>query len=168
MTTTTGSVPHQEDIATLRSEIRQFLADAPKPQLLRDYGPTPTAADVEPGRTWHRYLVDHGWACLNWPVEYGGADASVARQAVFAEECARAGVPRQFHITGVDLVGPVLIKYGTDEQRARHLEPIRRSDEIWTQLFSEPGAGSDLAGVRTRADRIDSGTPSIIEGKAAA
>jgi alkylation response protein AidB-like acyl-CoA dehydrogenase len=146
-----------EDVATLRSEIRRFLADAPKPDGLRDYGPTPTAADVEPGRAWHRYLLEHGWACLNWPAEYGGADASVARQAIFGEECARAGVPRQFHIVGLDLVGPALINYGTAAQKARYLEPIRRGDEIWTQLFSEPGAGSDLAGVLTRAQQTDTG-----------
>jgi alkylation response protein AidB-like acyl-CoA dehydrogenase len=81
----------------------------------------------------------------------------VAQQAVFAEECARAGVPRQLGITGIDLVGPVLFKFGTDEQKSRYLEPIRRGDDIWCQLFSEPGAGSDLAGVRTKAQPTDSG-----------
>ncbi|EUA23135.1 acyl-CoA dehydrogenase, N-terminal domain protein [Mycobacterium xenopi 4042] len=81
----------------------------------------------------------------------------MAYQAIFAEECARAGVPRQLAIAGVDLVGPVLIKFGTAEQKARYLEPIRLGDHIWTQLFSEPGAGSDLAGVRTRAEKTDTG-----------
>jgi alkylation response protein AidB-like acyl-CoA dehydrogenase len=73
---------------------------------------------------------------------------------VFAEECARADVPRQVSICGPDLVGPILIKFGTPEQKARFLEPIRLGEHIWTQLFSEPGAGSDLAGVRTRAERV--------------
>ncbi|HEV7852379.1 MAG TPA: acyl-CoA dehydrogenase family protein, partial [Mycobacterium sp.] len=146
-----------EDTAALRSHIRTFLENAPRPADLRNYGPTPTSADVEPGRAWHKYLAEHGYVCLHWPAEYGGADASVAYQAIFAEECARAGVPRQLGITGVDLVGPVLIKFGTDEQKSRYLEPIRLGDDIWTQLFSEPGAGSDLAGVRTKAERTPTG-----------
>ena len=145
------------DIAAARAQIRSFLADAPKPAGLRNYGPTPTADDVEPGRTWHRYLADHGYTCLHWPVEFGGAAATVAYQAVFAEECARAGVPRQLNITGADLVGPVLIKFGSQEQKNRYLDPIRLGDDLWCQLFSEPGAGSDLASVRTRAERTPTG-----------
>jgi alkylation response protein AidB-like acyl-CoA dehydrogenase len=146
-----------EDVAALRSQIHSFLESAPKPAGLRNYGPTPTADDVGPGRAWHKHLAKHGYVCLHWPVEFGGADASVAFQAIFAEECARAGVPRQLGITAIDLVGPVLIKFGTDEQRARYLEPIRLGDDIWTQLFSEPGAGSDLASVRTKAEKTPAG-----------
>jgi alkylation response protein AidB-like acyl-CoA dehydrogenase len=145
------------DLDTLRRDIRTFLEAAPKPLGLRNYGQTPTAPDVEPGRTWHRYLADHGYACLHWPTEHGGADASVAFQAIFAEECARAGVPRQVSIAGPDLVGPVLIKFGTDEQKATYLEPIRTGEHVWCQLFSEPGAGSDLAAVRTRAQKTETG-----------
>jgi alkylation response protein AidB-like acyl-CoA dehydrogenase len=152
-----GSPDLVEDIDALRAEFREFLERAPKPAGLRNYGPTPTADDVEPGRVWHRYLADHGYTCLHWPLEFGGAAATVAYQAMFAEECARAGVPRQLNITGPDLVGPVLIKFGTDEQKARYLDGIRRGDDVWTQLFSEPGAGSDLASVRTRADRTATG-----------
>src|SRR3954469_21833684 len=113
-----------EDLAALRTQFRELLDAAPKPARLRNYGPTPTAEDVEPGRAWHRYLADHGYTCLHWPLEFGGAAASVAYQAVFAEECASAGVPRQLNITGADLVGPVLIKFGTNEQKDRYLEPI--------------------------------------------
>jgi alkylation response protein AidB-like acyl-CoA dehydrogenase len=145
------------DVEAFRAEIREFLHRAPKPDGLRDYGPTPTAADVESGRRWHRYLADHGYTCLHWPREHGGADAPVAIQATFAEECANAGVPRQLNITSVDLVGPVLIRFGSDQQKGRYLEPIRLGEHVWCQLFSEPGAGSDLAGVRTRAKRTDTG-----------
>nr|WP_082122990.1 acyl-CoA dehydrogenase [Mycobacterium nebraskense] len=145
------------DVDALRAEIRSFLHSAPRPAGLRNYGPTPTADDVGPGRIWHRYLADHGYACLHWPREFGGAAATVAYQAVFAEECARAEVPRQLNITGADLVGPVLIKFGSQEQKDRYLEPIRLGDDVWCQLFSEPGAGSDLAGVRTRAERTTTG-----------
>jgi alkylation response protein AidB-like acyl-CoA dehydrogenase len=146
-----------DDVSAVRTEIRAFLEHAPRPAGLRNYGPTPTADDVEPGRIWHRYLADHGYACLSWPREFGGAAATVVYQAAFAEECARAGVPRQLNITGADLVGPVLIKFGSREQKDSHLEPIRLGDDIWCQLFSEPGAGSDLAGVRTRAERTATG-----------
>ncbi len=146
-----------EDIDAVRAQVREFLDNAPKPTGLRNYGPTPTADDVEAGQEWHRYLAEHGYACLHWPLEFGGAAASVAYQAVFAEECARASVPRQLNITGADLVGPVLIKFGSQDQKDRYLEGIRLGDDIWTQLFSEPGAGSDLASVRTRAEHTDNG-----------
>jgi alkylation response protein AidB-like acyl-CoA dehydrogenase len=146
-----------QDLDDLRSRCRSFLENAPKPEGLRNYGPTPTAEDIEPGRAWHKYLAEHGYACLHWPVDHGGADASVAYQAIFAEECARAGVPRQLAITGIDLAGPILIKFGTAEQKSRYLEPIRLGDHVWTQLFSEPGAGSDLAGVRTKAEKTATG-----------
>lgn len=145
------------DIDILRREIRTFLESAPKPLGLRNYGPTPTASDVEPGRVWHRYLADHGYACLHWPREYGGADAPLALQAVFAEECARARLPRQVSIAGPDLVGPVLIRFGTDLQKARYLEPIRTGDHVWCQLFSEPNAGSDLGAASTRAEKTATG-----------
>jgi alkylation response protein AidB-like acyl-CoA dehydrogenase len=146
-----------EDVDALRAQFRSFLECAPKPPGLRNYGPTPTVEDIEPGRAWHRYLDNSGYVCLHWPVEYGGADASVAYQAVFAEECARAGVPRQLAITAIDLAGPILIKFGSDEQKSRYLEPIRTGEHVWTQLFSEPGAGSDLAGVRTKAQKTATG-----------
>lgn len=141
----------------LRREIRHFLERSPKPDGLRNYGPTPAPADVAAGRAWNRYLAQHGFACLHWPREYGGAAASAMFQALFAEECARAGVPRQVSIAGPDLVGPVLIAFGTDDQKRRFLEKIRVGDHVWCQLFSEPGAGSDLAAVRTQATKTDSG-----------
>lgn len=140
-----------------RAELRAFLAGAPKPAGLRNYGPTPTTADVEPGSAWHTFLAQHGYTCLHWPTEHGGRDASVAFQAMFAEECAHAEVPRQFSLFGPDLVGPVLIRYGTDAQKVRHLEPIRTGEHIWCQLFSEPEAGSDLASLRTRAQPTETG-----------
>jgi alkylation response protein AidB-like acyl-CoA dehydrogenase len=146
-----------EDNTELRNTIRAFLRQAPKPPGLRNYGPTPTAADIQPGRQWHRYLAKHGYTCLHWPPEHGGAGASVLSQAIFAEECAHAGVPRQIGIVGPDLVGPILITYGTDQQKAAHLEHIRTGEHIWCQLFSEPGAGSDLAAVRTSAEKTDYG-----------
>ena len=146
-----------------RARVRTFLADAPRPAGLRNYGNTPTADDVEPGRKWHRYLAEHGYVCLHWPTEFGGAEATVAEQAIFAEEAARADVPRQLGITAIDLVGPILIRFGTPQQQAAYLERIRGGEDIWCQLFSEPGAGSDLAGISTSAKA--SGDGWIVNGQ---
>ncbi|MEE6140142.1 acyl-CoA dehydrogenase family protein [Mycobacterium sp. 050128] len=160
----TGCAATQAKTAVItRDQLRAFLRSAPKPRGLRDYGPTPAADDVEPGSQWHAYLAGHHYTCLHWPREFGGIDAPVTFQAMFAEECAHADVPRQFSIFGPDLVGPVLIKSGSDEQKATYLEPIRTGAHIWCQLFSEPEAGSDLASLRTRA--VPTGTGWRIDGQ---
>lgn len=124
---------------------------------LHDYGATPTVADVADGRLWQQRLAEGQWACLSWPKEYGGRGASALEQAVFAEEMAKARVPRQLNIVGPDLVGPMLIEYGSIDQQQRHLEAIRTGREMWCQLFSEPEAGSDLAHVQTVASPDDGG-----------
>lgn len=146
-----------------RTEVRDWLATAPRPSGLHDYGPTPTPADITAGRAWQALLAEARYACLHWPRERGGREASVAEQAAFAEECALADVPRQFHLVGPDLAGPVLMAYGSDEQCDILLEPIRTGEHLWCQLFSEPGAGSDLASVRTRAVATDDGW--VIDGQ---
>jgi alkylation response protein AidB-like acyl-CoA dehydrogenase len=152
-----------DDPEAFREQVRTWLARVPRPAGLRDYGPTPTLADVPTGRRWQRVLMDHGYACLHWPVEYGGAGAPAAFQAVFAEECARAGVPRQVNIVGPDLAGPVVMRFGTARQRERYLPGIRSGEHLWCQLFSEPEAGSDLASVRTRA--VEDGDGWCIDGQ---
>lgn len=108
-------------------------------------------------RAWQRILHDAGWAGLSWPRQHGGRDASVAEQAAFAEEMAQAGLPRQLNLVGLELAGPMIITYGTVDQKRRFLPPLLRGDEIWCQLFSEPNAGSDLAGLQTRAAPNDGG-----------
>ncbi|SHN18712.1 acyl-CoA dehydrogenase family protein [Cryptosporangium aurantiacum] len=148
---------------SFRDDVRAWLATTPRPDGLHDYGPTPTVDDVPAGRAWQRILADAGYACLHWPARWGGRDATVAEQAAFAEETARAGVPRQLNIVGPDLVGPVLMTYGTAAQQERYLPPIRTGDDLWCQLFSEPDAGSDLAAVRTRAVRVDDGW--VVDGQ---
>jgi len=148
---------------TFRDEVRAWLADAPRPAGLHDYGPTPTAADVAAGRAWQASLAEAGYACLHWPTRWGGRAASVADQAAFAEEAARADVPRQLNIVGPDLVGPVLMTFGTAAQQAAYLPRIRTGQDMWCQLFSEPEAGSDLASVRTRASRTDTGW--VVDGQ---
>ncbi|MEV0766787.1 acyl-CoA dehydrogenase family protein [Nocardia salmonicida] len=153
----------QEPGAAFRAEVRGWLSNAPRPEGLRDYGGTPEASDVTAGRQWHRMLAAAGYACMHWPVERGGRDASVLEQAIFAEETTRAGVPRQLNIVGPDLAGPVILRFGTEAQRQRFLPGIRSGDHLWCQLFSEPEAGSDLASLRTKA-RLD-GDAWLIDGQ---
>ncbi|MER6318087.1 acyl-CoA dehydrogenase family protein [Streptomyces sp. NPDC001581] len=100
---------------------------------------------------WERHMAAHGWTCLGWPVEYGGRGASVPQQIAFHEEYALADAPARVNHIGEQLLGPTLIAHGTEEQRRRFLPPIRAVEELWCQGYSEPGAGSDLAAVRTRA-----------------
>jgi alkylation response protein AidB-like acyl-CoA dehydrogenase len=101
---------------------------------------------------WHRHLAAAGWTCLGWPAEHGGRGATLAQQVIFHEEYARAGAPARVSIVGEELLGPTLIAFGTPEQKRRFLPPIRNVRELWCQGYSEPGAGSDLASVATRAE----------------
>ena len=100
---------------------------------------------------WNRHLAAAGWTCLGWPPEHGGRGATLAQQVIFYEEYARSGAPARISIVGEELLGPTLIAFGTPEQQRRFLPPIRAVRELWCQGYSEPGAGSDLASVATRA-----------------
>ncbi|WP_371615401.1 acyl-CoA dehydrogenase family protein [Streptomyces sp. NBC_00454] len=104
---------------------------------------------------WERHMAAHGWTCVGWPVEYGGRGASTEQQIAFHEEYALADAPARVNHIGEQLLGPTLIAHGTEEQRRRFLPPIRAVEELWCQGYSEPDAGSDLAGVRTRAVLVD-------------
>jgi alkylation response protein AidB-like acyl-CoA dehydrogenase len=103
---------------------------------------------------WDRHLAAAGWTCLGWPTEYGGRGLSLLQQVIFHEEYARADAPARVSHIGEELLGPTLIAYGTEEQKRRFLPGIRDVSELWCQGYSEPGAGSDLASVTTRA-RLD-------------
>jgi alkylation response protein AidB-like acyl-CoA dehydrogenase len=107
------------------------------------------------GRAWSRKLSDAGYAGLTWPQEYGGAGAPYSHQAIFFEEMARAEAPGHIGVIGLGMAGPTIMAHGTEEQKARHLAKILSAEEIWCQGFSEPGAGSDLASVRTSAEIHD-------------
>jgi alkylation response protein AidB-like acyl-CoA dehydrogenase len=136
-----------------RAELRAWLAEA-----VPAHGPSPPASDWAARRAydtgWQRKLHEAGFAAIHWPAEYGGRDASPTEQLVYYEETARARAP----YVGVNFVGllhggPTLIVEGTPEQKRRHVGPILRGEQVWCQGFSEPGAGSDLASLKTRAVR---------------
>jgi alkylation response protein AidB-like acyl-CoA dehydrogenase len=103
---------------------------------------------------WNRHLAAAGWTCLGWPAEHGGRSASLTQQVIFYEEYARSGAPTRVSIVGEELLGPTLIRFGTPEQQARFLPAIKAVTELWCQGYSEPGAGSDLASVATRATLV--------------
>lgn len=100
---------------------------------------------------WEQALGVARFSCIGWPREYGGRDATLAEQVIFAEEYARAGAPGRIGHMGIELAGPTILTFGTAAQKARFLPPIARGEQFWCQGYSEPNAGSDLANVRTRA-----------------
>jgi alkylation response protein AidB-like acyl-CoA dehydrogenase len=106
-------------------------------------------------REWSRKLYEAGYAGLTWPKEYGGGGAPHSFQAILYEELAAVQAPTHVGVIGLSMAGPTIIAHGTEEQKARYLEPILSAKEIWCQGFSEPDAGSDLAAARTRAERLD-------------
>jgi alkylation response protein AidB-like acyl-CoA dehydrogenase len=137
-----------------RSEVREWLEANLTGEFagLRGAG-GPGREHEEPERrlAWNRHLAAAGWTGLGWPAEHGGRAASLEQQVIFYEEYARAAAPARISIVGEELLGPTLIAYGTPEQQKRFLPPIKAVTELWCQGYSEPGAGSDLAGVATRA-----------------
>jgi alkylation response protein AidB-like acyl-CoA dehydrogenase len=104
-------------------------------------------------RDWQHALYDAGWAGITWPKEYGGRGGRPIEQVIFNQEQARYGVSNAAFMVSIGMAGPTVLAHGTDEQRDRLLPPMLRGDEMWCQLFSEPGAGSDLAALATRAER---------------
>jgi alkylation response protein AidB-like acyl-CoA dehydrogenase len=105
---------------------------------------------------WNRHLAAHGWTAVGWPEDHGGRGLSLWQQVVFHEEYARADAPHGVNHLGEQLLGPTLIAFGTEAQKARFLPPIVAVEELWAQGYSEPNAGSDLANVQTRA-RLEGG-----------
>jgi alkylation response protein AidB-like acyl-CoA dehydrogenase len=101
---------------------------------------------------WHMALYEKGWIAPNWPVEDGGIDWTATQRFIFDDECGLAGTPRLSPF-GVSMVGPVLMQFGTEEQKREHLPKILSGERLWCQGYSEPGSGSDLASLKTRAER---------------
>ncbi|HEY2400928.1 MAG TPA: acyl-CoA dehydrogenase family protein [Steroidobacteraceae bacterium] len=147
--------------AAFRTEVREFIHANLPAEIATDarrwFNP-----EVANFRRWQRILAARGWGAPHWPVEYGGTDWSAIRRHIFMEEIYRADAP-DFFWQGTHMLAPVLIAFGTPEQKARFLPNIRTGEDCWCQGFSEPGAGSDLANLRTAA-RLD-GDHYIINGQ---
>lgn len=119
-------------------------------------GITTLTAKAERRKEWEQHLGEHGWSCIGWPSQWGGRDATLAQQVIFAEEYARAGVPGRVNHIGIELAGPTILTFGSEEQKQRFLPDIAAGRTIFCQGFSEPNAGSDLGAVRTKG-RLEGG-----------
>src|SRR5438105_6978038 len=149
---------YTEEDEAFRAELRAWL-DANLPDFLE-------AGEIEDPqnnanlsrtmarrRAWQKRLNDGGWAAINWPREWGGREATIMQNVIYSEEMAKAKTPGIFNTNGIWQIGPMIMKWGTDEQKEMWLRGILNADEHWCQGFSEPEAGSDLANLRTQALR---------------
>ena len=150
------------DEAAFRADLRAWLA-AELPDDWADREPHVGRWDFAAAKRWTRALFDAGYAGLTWPKEYGGAGLSPNHQAIYLEETARVDAPDHVGVIGLGMAGPTIIAHGTPEQKAAHLRGILSGDTIFCQGFSEPGSGSDLASVRTRAER--DGADFVVNGQ---
>lgn len=147
--------------AAFRQEVRAFLsaharpkADHAEASVMAHHANSPEEREhVRRSKEWQATLFDHGWAGITWPREYGGRGGTIVDQLIFNQEVQHFDVPASVFAQGIGMAGPTLIGHGTPEQKERFLRPMLRGDELWCQLFSEPNAGSDLAALRTRAER---------------
>jgi alkylation response protein AidB-like acyl-CoA dehydrogenase len=147
-----------------RKQIRTWLkANIPKRDSPERHLPEGDPKRVQWYKDWQRKLCDAGYVAMGWPKEYGGQAADVMQQTILNQELVLANAPQQIGMMGVQMVGPTLIQFGTEEQRERFLPKILSADEIWCQGYSEPGSGSDLASLKTRAELI--GDEFIVNGQ---
>jgi alkylation response protein AidB-like acyl-CoA dehydrogenase len=152
-----------EELAFQRT-VRAWLArNVPKRQ--RDERPAEFGDPrrIAQAKAWQRKVHDAGFLALGWPREWGGQGADVMRQTIVNEEMVRARAPGLIGLLGIQMVGPTLIQHGTEEQRRRYLPKILSAEEIWCQGYSEPGSGSDLASLRTRAELV--GDEFVVNGQ---
>ena len=167
----TGDLPTEPpERAALRAEARAFLEAHAEPLLEADPWEVSgfpeeeeAHAYFERGRSWQRTLAEHGWAGLTWPEEYGGRGLPGWATRIFAEESARFGSHAGFIRASMAMLGPTLLEWGTDEQKRRFLPTMLSGEVAWCQLFSEPGAGSDLAGLAARA--VLDGDEFVVDGQ---
>ena len=146
LTRTMGDVAEFAEAA--EAWLDEHRGDAP-----RDYGAILPPDLRDEGTAWQRRLFDAGFAGIHWPEEHGGRGLTPEHTAAWIEACARVEVPPFINMVGVVLAGGSILRFGTPEQQAQHLRPILTGEQVWCQLFSEPGAGSDLASLTTSAER---------------
>ncbi len=147
---------HSDEDEAFRAEIRRWLEE----HLTGEFadikglgGPGKEHEAIEERLAWNRHLAEHGWTGVGWPKEHGGRGLSLWQQVIFHEEYARADAPTRVNHLGEELLGPTLMAFGTEQQQDRFLPKILAVEELWAQGYSEPGAGSDLANVQTKARR---------------
>lgn len=142
-----------ESVENFRQELRHWLSNNPPPAT-KD-----SSLDefIHRGREWQKTLAKAKFIGVHWPKEFGGRGLSLVEEAIVQEELVRVDSPQILGLFGLTMIGPVLIKHGTTEQKTRYLAKILAGDEIWCQGFSEPGAGSDLAAIKTKAEVSDKG-----------
>jgi alkylation response protein AidB-like acyl-CoA dehydrogenase len=138
-------------------ELRGWLADNLTHEVVDDDGAPPPGEKYSPARArWYRRLGEAGWATPTWPIDYGGRGLGRDEGGAAVEELRRRGIDRpEEDFVGVWLAGPTILQWGSDQQRETYLRPLARGEHRWCQLFSEPGAGSDLASLSTSAVRLD-------------
>jgi alkylation response protein AidB-like acyl-CoA dehydrogenase len=144
---------NQQELAAFRAEVRDWLSSA-LPEISRKASSLATSVFIEKPFTlqWQEILHRKGWAAPHWPKEYGGTGWSDAQRHIFDSECASAGAPALSPM-GLKMVAPVIMRYGTPEQKAFYLPRILSGEDYWCQGYSEPQAGSDLASLQLRADK---------------
>jgi alkylation response protein AidB-like acyl-CoA dehydrogenase len=142
----------EQTVDMFRAELRAWLEKNLPDDLRRmNVVAMPEHERVKRLRQWQHTMADGRWVGISWPAEYGGRDAGIPEQIAYVEEMARAGAPETIGNLGIGILGPPLIAYGTDEQKQRFLRRILTAEDLWCFGFSEPGAGSDLASLRTQA-----------------
>ena len=138
----------------LSAWLDEHADEAPRRTVLEPQDAEAVAAH----RAWQGRLADAGYVGMTWPEAYGGGGGTPAQRVAVEQQLEARGLAGAFDFIGIEMVGPTILTHGTDAQKQRFLPPLRRGDEFWCQLLSEPGAGSDLAAVQTRARRQDDGT----------
>jgi hypothetical protein len=142
---------YSQDESAFRDEVRGWIRQN-LPQKLRDKIANYEELGREDLLQWHRILAKKGWVAPAWPKEFGGTDWNVVQRYIFEEECGFAGTPPLIPF-GLSMCGPVILRFGTPEQKKRFLPGIYNGDVFWCQGYSEPGSGSDLASLKTKAER---------------
>ena len=138
------------DRLSANAEKKEHSRDVYRPAEMTGEGGESSA--LQDAKDWMTKKYEAGWACLHWPKEYGGRDATAIERVIWAQEESKYKVPGGFHEIGQGMAGPTMMLYATEEQKKQYLPPMAKGQEIWCQLFSEPGAGSDLAGIKTKAE----------------
>ena len=144
--------------AEFRAEIQQWLKANAKPKTQMGHGGgRDMDSRFQEARDWYHKKFDAGYACLTWPKEYGGAGLSQIHQVIWNQEVGKYGEPDEYFVIGIGNCGPAVMAYSSEEQKTELLPRMARADDIWCQLFSEPGAGSDVAGLSTKATQDGDG-----------